>query len=87
MFCEAATFREVDGVSQELYATEEIDLFRRLTRVARQSGRAIVILRRHPFQTSTRKTRLYTWREMLRFIRRTIVRLGDTLRSAEDCFS
>jgi len=87
VFCEAAVFREAGGFSQELYAAEEIDLFRRLKRVARRSGRTMVILRRHPLQTSARKARLYTWREALRFIGRTVVRRGRTLRSAEECFS
>ena len=87
MFCEAAAFREAGGFSQELYAAEEIDLFRRLKRVARRSGRTVVILCRHPVQTSARKTRLYTWRETLRFIWRTVVQRGRTLRSVEDCFS
>lgn len=87
IFCEAAAFREAGGFSQELYATEEIDLFRRLKRVGRRSGRTIEILCRHPLQTSARKARLYTWRETLRFIGRTMVRRGRTLRSAEECFS
>ena len=87
MFCEAAVFREAGGFSQELYATEEVDLSRRLKRIARRSGRTIEILYRHPLQTSARKARLYTWREALRFITRTVVRRGRTLRSAEECFS
>lgn len=81
VFCEAG------GFSQELYATAEIDLFRRLKRIARRNGRTIEILYRHPLQTSARKARLYTWCEALRFITRTVVRRGRTLRSAEECFS
>jgi len=87
MFCEAAAFREAGGFSQELYATEEIDLFRRLKRIARRRGRTIEILRHHPLVTSARKMRLYTWREALRFIRRTVVLRGRTLKSAQECFS
>jgi glycosyltransferase involved in cell wall biosynthesis len=87
MFCEAAAFREVDGFSRELYATEEIDLFRRLKRLARRRGRTIEILRGHPLRTSARKVHLYTWREALRFVGRTIVGGGRTLRSADECFS
>lgn len=87
MFCEAAVFREAGGFSLELYAAEEIDLFRRLKRVARRSGRTTVILRRHPVRTSARKARLYTPREMLRFLGRTVAQRGRTLRSAEECFS
>ena len=61
IFCEAAAFREVGGFSQELYAAEELDLFKRLKRVARRQRRQeIVILHRHPLRTSDRKARLYT---------------------------
>ncbi len=87
MFCEAAAFREVGGFSHELYATEEINLFRRLKRLSRRRGRTIEILRGHPLQTSARKVRLYTWQEAARFLGRTIAGRGRTLRSAEECFS
>ena len=87
IFCNAAVFREIGGFSQELYAAEEIDFSRRMKRVARQRGQGIAILRRHPLLTSARKARLYTPREMLGFVARTIIRRGRTLRSAEECFS
>lgn len=87
MFCDATAFRDAGGFSRELYATEEIDLFRRLKRMARRRGRTIEIVFRHPLQTSARKARLYTWREALRFIGRTVVGGGRTLRSAEECFA
>ena len=87
MFCAATAFREAGGFSQELYATEEIDLSRRLKHLARRNGNTIEILSRHPLQTSARKAHLYTWREALRFTRRTVAFGGRTLRSAEECFS
>lgn len=86
IFCEAAAFREVGGFSQELYAAEEIDLFRRLKRLARRKGRTIVILHRHPLRTSARKARLYSAREAMTFVMRTLVHRGRTLRSAEECY-
>jgi glycosyltransferase involved in cell wall biosynthesis len=87
MFCEAAAFRRAGGFSGELYASEEIDLFRRLKRAARREGRTIVILHRHPLRTSDRKLRLYGWRELLRFMVKTVVSRGRTLRSRQDCFA
>ena len=87
IFCEAAAFREAGAFSQELYAAEEINLFRRLKRLARRKGRTIVILHLHPIRTSARKARLYTWGEVLLFIARTIVRRGRTLRSADECYA
>ena len=87
IFCNAAVFRDIGGFSQELYAAEEIDFSRRMKRAARQRGQGIAILRRHPLLTSARKSKLYTPREMLGFVARTIIRRGRTLRSAEECFS
>ena len=86
IFCDATIFREVGGFSLTLYATEEIDLFRRLKRVARRTGRRIVILHDHPLETSGRKLELYTPGELLAFMARTVLRRGRTLRRAEDCF-
>lgn len=86
IFCEASVFRAVGGFSQDFYAGEEIDLFRRLKRVARASRRRIVILHGHPIRTSGRKAELYGVWELSRFMIRTIVLGGRTLRRAEDCF-
>ena len=87
IFCEAAAFHEAGGFSQELYAAEEIDLFRRFKRAARQKSLGIAILHRHPLLTSDRKLRLYTWREQLRFVARTVLSGGRTLRNAKECFA
>ena len=46
IFVDAAAFRAVGGFSPHLYATEEIDLFRRLKRLARQQRRRVAILSR-----------------------------------------
>jgi glycosyltransferase involved in cell wall biosynthesis len=86
VFCDAATFREVGGFSLELYAAEEIDFSRRLKRLARRRSRTVVILHRHPLQTSGRKKDLYTPREHLAFLLKTIVRGGRTLRSQQECY-
>lgn len=86
IFCEAAAFRQLGGFSLDLYAAEEIDLFRRLKRLARRSRRTIVILRRHPLVTSARKARLYSAREWLTFLLRTVVRGGRTLKNPRDCY-
>ena len=86
VFCEASAFRELGGFSLELYAAEEIDLSRRLKRLARRRGRTVVILRHHPILTSGRKARLYTPREALTFMLKTIVQRGRTLRSARECY-
>ncbi len=72
IFVEAATFRGLGGFSQELFAGEELELSQRLKRLARQTGRQVVILHRHPLVTSARKMRLYTpWDHVKLLIRVT----------------
>ncbi len=85
IFCEAAAFREIGGFSADLFASEEIDLFRRLHELARRQQKKIVILRKHPLITSARKVHLYSKWEHLRFFVRTALSLGGTLRKAESC--
>jgi glycosyltransferase involved in cell wall biosynthesis len=84
--CDRAVFNEAGGFSLELFATEELELFRRLKRTARRTHRRIVILHRHPLWTSDRKVRLYSWREMLAFNLRTIFGFARTLKSAKGAF-
>src|SRR5436189_4151 len=72
IFCETAAFLKVGGFSFEWFASEEIDLSRRLKQLAREMGRQIVILHRHPMATSARKMHLYTPREHIRFLVKTL---------------
>ncbi len=85
IFCEADAFRQVGGFSQEFYASEEIDLSIRLGALARQRGKQIRILDRHPVVTSARKLNLYTHREHWRFIIRTVLSSGRSLRHRQGC--
>ena len=85
IFCEAAAFRKIGGFSHELFASEEIDLSKRLKRLARELRRTIVILHHHPLTTSGRKMHLYTPREDVLFLAKTIWRRGKTLNSREEC--
>jgi len=85
IFCQAEAFRKVGGFSNELFVTEEIDLSKRLKRLARENGKKIVILHRHPLITSGRKMHLYTAREHLLFLIRTVLRGGKTFNSREAC--
>jgi glycosyltransferase involved in cell wall biosynthesis len=85
IYCDAAAFRELGGFSAELYASEELDFFRRLKPLARRRGRKIVILHRYPLRTSDRKVRLYGWWELFGLLGRTILHPRRTLRNAADC--
>ncbi len=86
VFCETAAFREAGRFSDALYAGEEIDLFRRLKRLARSKGRGVVILSEHPLRTSDRKMRLYSFGEYLRFILNASFSGGRALRNRDACF-
>jgi glycosyltransferase involved in cell wall biosynthesis len=85
IFCEADAFRQVGGFSYELFAGEEIDLTSRLKRLARARKQRLVILHRHPLLTSARKIHLYTPREHLRFIFKTVLSHKRTLTNREEC--
>ena len=87
IFCETGAFHELGGFSQQLFAGEEIEMSQRLKRLARQRGRAVVILHRHPLLTSPRKLHLYTPGEHLRFLLRALLRRRQTLSSREACFT
>jgi glycosyltransferase involved in cell wall biosynthesis len=85
IFCEAATFRAVGGFSQDLFAGEEIDLSNRLKRLAWETHKDIVILHQHPLLTSARKVYLYSLREHLWFLTKTVLGGGRTLNNREAC--
>ncbi len=82
---EAAAFREVGGFDQRFYAGEEVDLSRRLKRVARRRGKRGAILTRHPLITSARRLKLYSPWELGRFFLRAMLRPWSTTRSREAC--
>ena len=87
VFCEAAAFRAAGGFNEELFAAEEIDLSKRLKRLARRQGKRIVILDRHPLHTSDRKVRLYTKGEHFVFMLKTLLLAGRNLRDRDSCYA
>lgn len=80
IFVRADTFGAVGGFSEDLYASEELDLSRKLKRLGR-----VVILHRHPLRTSDRKAHLYSPKDYFRFMLKTLLTGGRTLRRREDC--
>jgi len=85
VFCETAAFRQLGGFSLQLFATEELEIGKRLRKLAKESGKRIIILHRHPLVTSARKFDLYSGREYARFFLRTVFGFGSTLKSAHEC--
>jgi len=87
IFCETAAFWKVGRFSNELFAGEELDLSKRLGELAHELNKEIVILHRHPLVTSSRKMRLYSTWEMLRFLFQAGLRPKRVLRDREACHS
>lgn len=85
VYCEAATFRELGGFSQELFAGEELEFSDRLKKLGRARGKNVMILHRHPLVTSARKAHLYTTREHLGMLWKTIRHRGRNLKVRETC--
>jgi len=85
IFCETSEFRQLGGFSEKHFAAEEIELSARLKKRARETGRRIVILTRHPLVTSARKMYLYSSGEYARFLLKTVLGGGRTLYSRDAC--
>jgi len=85
IFVDANVFQSINGFDERLFASEEIDLSKRLKTFARTDGRGIRILTDAPLLTSGRKVRLYTHSELLRFMLRAVLRPKATITSKEAC--
>ena len=85
IFCEAKAFREVGGFNKDLFVAEELDLSIKLKKLARQTGRSVVVLHRHPLVTSARKAHLYSMREHLWFFAKTALQGGRTMKKRDAC--
>lgn len=64
--CNAIAFKEGGGFDLTLYAAEEIELSRKLKKYGRQHKLKFAILSKHPLETSSRKTKLYSGWEITR---------------------
>jgi glycosyltransferase involved in cell wall biosynthesis len=85
IFVETAAFREIGGFSNQFFAAEELDLSLRLKRLARQRGKRVIILHRHPLLTSARKAKLYSLSETVRFLVKTLLRPKQMLGNRDAC--
>ena len=85
IFCETTAFRAIGGFSNELFTGEELDLFKKLKRLARKEKRQVVILSRHPLLTSGRKVQLYRRRELGRFFLKALFRPMATMKNRDAC--
>jgi glycosyltransferase involved in cell wall biosynthesis len=84
IFCRTDAFREVGGFNEKMYASEEIDLSRRLKRCARRRKLEVVIIDDEPLLTSGRKVHLYTKWELSSLLLRTFLLPFLTIRRRQD---
>jgi len=85
IFCQAAAFRELDGFSRELFASEELDFSKRLKKLGKSQGRRMVIISQEPLVTSARKMKLYTLREHIAFLWKLALSPRNVPKSREQC--
>lgn len=86
IFVEKSVFEQAGGFDTRFYAAEELELSRRLKRLARAGRKTIVILHRHPLPTSARKLRLYSARELGGFFLRSLVSHRRAVSSPESAY-
>jgi len=85
LFVRREAFETTGGFSTELYASEELELSKRLKRIAKQRTQRFVFLTDHPLVTSARKFRFHSNWSHLRFLLRTIFCGTRNLRRREAC--
>jgi len=85
MFCEAATFRSIQGYDARLFVSEDIDISIRLRKLGRALGKRTVVLHRHPLLTSSRKVKLHgVWKHVW-FVLKVAFTFGKPLTNREAC--
>lgn len=85
IFCRADVFRTLGGFNEELFVSEEIDLSKRIKKLAKLMKMKVVILSKHPLMTSGRKVYLYKKREYFWFFLKTLLLCGATIKDRKSC--
>lgn len=85
VWVEADAFRAAGGFGTEFYAGEEVFLSRRLQRIARERRLRFRVLAAHPLATSSRKLKLYTFTETVRFFGRMFFSAGRAAKDPTAC--
>ncbi len=85
IFVETTAFQQVGGFSHDLFVGEELDLAKKLHKLARKQRKKIVILKVAPLLTSARKTQLYSRKELLQFFLKFTLSRKATETNREAC--
>jgi glycosyltransferase involved in cell wall biosynthesis len=86
VFCRRDAFEAIGGFSSELYASEELDLSKRLRAYARKQGKDLLILNKYPLCTSARKLHLYSRKEYGRLFLHLIFNPRSGVRNQASCY-
>jgi glycosyltransferase involved in cell wall biosynthesis len=85
LFVRREAFETTGGFSTKFYASEELDLSKRLGQIAKQQKKRFVFLNNHPLITSARKFRFHSNWWHVRFMLRTLFCGTRNLRRRESC--
>lgn len=84
VFCRREAFETVGGFDERLYASEEIDLSRKLKRLGRRRNQRVEIIADQVLLTSGRKVRLYSKWEMTRLLAQSLFLPWLTMRRRQN---
>lgn len=85
LFVRREAFGISGGFSTKLYASEEVEFSKRLSRMAKRRNQRFVFLTAHPLVTSARKMKFHSGWWHVRFFLRIALTGGRTLRRRESC--
>ena len=85
IFCRTRDFCELNGFSEQLYASEEIDFGRRLKKLGKQRQQHLKIFSETPISTSDRKAYCTSIGEILKLVFLWVFTTGRSVRKAENC--
>ena len=85
IFCRSEDFSQLNGFSEKLYASEEIDFGRRLKKLGRKRQQRLKILTETPIFTSDRKAYCTSVGEILKLLFLWVFTVGRSARKIENC--
>ena len=85
IFCRSEDFSQLNGFSEKLYASEEIDFGRRLKKLGRKRQQHMQIFTETPISTSDRKAYCTSLGEILKLFFLWVFTAGRSVRKIENC--
>ena len=85
IFCRTYDFHELNGFSEQLYASEEIEFGRRLKKLGKKRQQRFQIFTQTPISTSDRKAYSVSYSEILRVLFLSVITVGRSCRKVENC--